>query len=151
MTSSETGMDSLLSVKLDLQNVFTRVATAMQRHPTPTTRCGSFGVSPICFYLFSTGSKGHCLWFVIGGFRSYCDQNPILIFQIFLIDFIPGLQTSKDGAKILKIQINFWDRKSAIKCRVLAELSFPHASYLVQDVRMADIRLASLVYLPCLR
>ena len=24
---------------------------------------------------------------------------------------------------------------------VLAELSFPHASYLVQDVRMADIRL----------
>ena len=32
-----------------------------------------------------------------------------------------------------------------------AELSFPHASYLVQDVRMADIRLAWLVYLPCLR
>ena len=56
-----------------------------------------------------------------------------------------------DEAKILKIQINFWDRKSAIKCRVLAELSFPHASYLVRDVRMADIRLASLVYLPCLR
>ena len=27
-----------------------------------------------------------------------------------------------------------------------AELSFPHASYLVQDIRMADIRLASLVY-----
>ena len=51
----------------------------------------------------------------------------------------------------MKIQINFWDRKSAIKCRVLAELSFPHASYLVQDVRMADIRLASLVYLRCLR
>ena len=56
-----------------------------------------------------------------------------------------------DEAKILKIQINFRDRKSAIKCRVQAELSFPHASYLVQDVRMADIRLASLVYLPCLR
>ena len=56
-----------------------------------------------------------------------------------------------DEAKILKIQINFWDRKSAIKCPVLAELSFPHASYLVQDVRMADIRLGSLVYLPCLR
>ena len=37
------------------------------------------------------------------------------------------------------------------KCRVQAELSFPHASYLVQDVRMTDIRLASLVYLPCLR
>ena len=34
---------------------------------------------------------------------------------------------------------------------MLAELSYPHASYLVQDVRMADIRLASLVYLPCLR
>ena len=34
---------------------------------------------------------------------------------------------------------------------MLAELSFPHASYLVQDVRMADILLASLVYLPCLR
>ena len=33
----------------------------------------------------------------------------------------------------------------------IAELSFPHASCLVQDVRMADIRLASLVYLPCLR
>ena len=59
---------------------------------------------------------------------------------------MPGLQTSNfDEAKILKIQINFWDRKSAIKCRVLAELSFPHASYLVQDVRMADIRLSSLV------
>ena len=34
---------------------------------------------------------------------------------------------------------------------MLAELSFPHASYLVQEVRMADIRLASLVHLPCLR
>jgi len=34
MTSSETGMDSLLSVKLDLQNVFTHIATAMQHHPT---------------------------------------------------------------------------------------------------------------------
>ena len=34
---------------------------------------------------------------------------------------------------------------------MLAELSFLHASYLVQDVRMADIRLASLVYSPCLR
>ena len=28
----------------------------------------------------------------------------------------------------------------------LSELSFPHASYLVKDVRMADIRLTSLVY-----
>ena len=34
---------------------------------------------------------------------------------------------------------------------MLAALSFPHASYLVQDVCMADIRLSSLVYLPCLR
>ena len=34
---------------------------------------------------------------------------------------------------------------------MLAELSFPNASYLVQEVRMADIRLASLVYLACLR
>ena len=51
----------------------------------------------------------------------------------------------------MKIQINFRDRKSAIKCCVQAELSFPHASYLVEDVRMADIRLASLVYLPRLR
>ena len=34
---------------------------------------------------------------------------------------------------------------------MLADLSFPHVSYLVQDVRMADISLASLVYLPCLR
>ena len=32
--------------------------------------------------------KVRCLW-------SYCDQNPTLLFQIFLIDFIPGLQTSK--------------------------------------------------------
>ena len=51
---------------------------------------------------------------------------------------------------MLKIQINFWDRKSGIKYPA-TELSFPHASYLVQDVRMADIRLASLVNLPCLR
>ena len=86
--------------------------------------------------------------------KSYYDQNPTsLIFQtdfryISSLDFrLPKF----DEVKILKIQINFWDRKSAIKCRVLAELSFPHASYLVQDVRMADIRLASLVYLPCLR
>ena len=56
-----------------------------------------------------------------------------------------------DEAKILKIQINFWDRKSEIKCRVLAELFSPHASYLLQDVRMADIRLALLVYMRCLR
>ena len=34
---------------------------------------------------------------------------------------------------------------------MLAELSLLHVSYLVQDLRMADIRLASLVYLPCLR
>ena len=27
--------------------------------------------------------------------KSYCDQNPTLIFQMFLIDFIPGRQTSK--------------------------------------------------------
>ena len=27
--------------------------------------------------------------------QSYYDQNPTLIFQIFLLDFIPGLQTSK--------------------------------------------------------
>ena len=65
--------------------------------------------------------KVRCLW-------SYCDQNPTLIFKIFVIDFIPGLQTSKfDEANILKIQINFWDRNSAIKCRVSEELSFPHA------------------------
>ena len=30
---------------------------------------------------------------------------------------------------------------------MLAELSFPHASYLVQDVRMADIRLAFVSFL----
>ena len=71
---------------------------------------------PFCEFLCF---KVRCLW-------SYCDQNPTLIFQIFLKDFIPGLHTSKfDEAKILKIQINFWDRKSAIKCRVLAELFFP--------------------------
>ena len=34
---------------------------------------------------------------------------------------------------------------------MLAELSFQHAFYLVQDVRMADICLASPFYLPCLR
>ena len=38
------------------------------------------GSRPLCF-------KVRCLW-------SYCDQNPSLIFQIFLIDFIPRLQTS---------------------------------------------------------
>ena len=55
----------------------------------------------------STGSKDHCLWLVdfdpfceflcfkVRCLWSYCDQNPTLIFQIFLIDFIPGLQTSK--------------------------------------------------------
>ena len=57
----------------------------------------------------STGSKGHCLWFVIGGFRSVLRVSvfqgslhvillrpkPDVIFQIFLIDFIPRLQTSK--------------------------------------------------------
>ena len=64
---------------------------------------------PFCEFLCL---KVRCLW-------SYCDQilNPALIFQIFLIDFIPGLQTNFDEVKILKIQINFWDRKSAIKCR----------------------------------
>ena len=40
---------------------------------------------------------------------------------------------------------------STVLSKIVAELSFSHASYLVQDVRMADIRLASLVYLPCLR
>ena len=34
---------------------------------------------------------------------------------------------------------------------MLAELTLLHASYLVQVIRMADIRLTSLVYLPCLR
>ena len=34
---------------------------------------------------------------------------------------------------------------------VLAELSFPHASYLVQDVRMADIRLGFACLLATLR
>ena len=40
---------------------------------------------PFCEFLCF---KVRCLW-------SYCDQNPTLIFQIFLIDVIPGLQTSK--------------------------------------------------------
>ena len=77
----------------------------------------SVDFDPFCEFLCF---KVRCLW-------SYCDQNPTLIFQIFQIDFIPGLPIFRE-AKILKIQINFWDRKSAIKCRVLAELSFPHAS-----------------------
>ena len=60
------------------------------------------------------------------------------------------------GNESLLQQVNFWDRESAIKCRVLAELSFPQACYfnlyiLAQDVRMADIRLAWLVYLSCFR
>ena len=75
----------------------------------------------------------------------YCNQNPTLIFQIFLIDFIPGIFYE---AKILKIHINFWDRKSAIKYRVLAELSFPHASYLYK--RFAWQRFASLRLFTCL-
>ena len=49
------------------------------------------------------------------------------------------------------MQVNFRDRKSAKKCLVLADLSFRHASYLIQDVRKAEIRLVELVYLPCLR
>ena len=49
-----------------------------------------------------------------------------------------------DEAKILKIQINFWDRKSAIKCRVLAELFFPHA---INAMTFASLRLFTcLVY-----
>ena len=40
---------------------------------------------PFCEFLCF---KVRCLW-------SYCNQNPTLIFQIFLIHFIPGLQTSK--------------------------------------------------------
>ena len=90
-------------------------------------------------------STGHCLWFVIGGFRSVLwgsvFQGSLLVILLWpkpdvnipnIPDFIPGLQTSNfDEAKILKIQIDFWDRKSAIKCRVLAEISFPHASYLL--------------------
>ena len=38
-------------------------------------------------YAFDISEQNHS--------KSYCDQNPTLIFQIFLIDFIPGLQTSK--------------------------------------------------------
>ena len=83
-------MDSLLSVKLELESVFTHVATAMQRHPTQQN--GADHLDPILSLanLFLSVFNGF-----IGGFRSYCDQNPTLIFQIFLIDFIPGLQTSK--------------------------------------------------------
>ena len=33
----------------------------------------------------------------------------------------------------------------------IAEVSFRHAFYLVRDVRVADIRVAWLVYLACLR
>ena len=57
------------------------------------------------------------LCFKVRCLGSYYDENPTFIFQIFLIDFIPGLQTSKfRWGKILKTQINFWHRKSAIKC-----------------------------------
>ena len=82
----------------------------------------------------STGPKVYCLWLVdfdpfcellcfkVRCLWSFCDQNPTLIFQIFLIDVIPtsDFQIDKvkmDEVKILKIQINFWDRKTAIKCR----------------------------------
>ena len=59
---------------------------------------------PFCEFVFF---KVRCLW-------SYCEQNPTLIFQISSLDFrLPNF----DEAKILKFQINFWDRKSAIKCR----------------------------------
>ena len=80
-----------------------------------------------------TGSKGHSLWFVIGGFRSVLwvsvfqgsllvilvwpkpDVNiPNIFYRISSLDFIlPNF----DEVEILKIQINFWDRKSAIKYR----------------------------------
>ena len=94
----------------------------------------------------STGSKGHCLWFVIGGFRSVLwvsvFQGSLLVILLWpkpdvnipnIFDrFHPWTWLSNfDEAKTLKIHINFWDRKSAIKNRVLAELSFRHASYLV--------------------
>ena len=50
--------------------------------------------------------------------QSYCNQNPTLILQIFW--YIASLDfrlPNYDEVKILKIQITFWDRKSAIKCR----------------------------------
>ena len=52
----------------------------------------------------------------------YCDENPNI-----LTHFIPAFKLPNfDEVKILMIQINF--------------LKFPHASYLVRDVRIADIR-----------
>ena len=86
------------------------------------------------------------LWFVIGGFRSVLwvsvFQGSLLVILLWpkpdvnipnIFDrFHPWTWLSNfDEAKPLKIHINFWDRKSAIKNRVLAELSFRHASYLV--------------------
>ena len=72
--------------------------------------------------------KVPCLWY-------YCHHNSKYFKYISSLDFrLPNL----DEAKILNIHINFWDRKSAIKRRVRADLSVPHASYLVQDVRIAD-------------
>ena len=48
-----------------------------------------FPVGPVGILVEWIAPKVRCL-------RSVgCDQNPTLIFQIFLIDFIPGLQTSK--------------------------------------------------------
>ena len=55
----------------------------------------------------STGPNVYCLWFVnfdpfyellcfkVRCLWSFCDQNPTLIFQIFLIDFIARLKISK--------------------------------------------------------
>ena len=63
---------------------------------------------PFCEFLCF---KVRCLW-------SYCDQNPTLIFQIFF--FFSSLDfrlPNNDEEKIQKSQINFWDRKGAIKCR----------------------------------
>ena len=80
----------------------------------------------------STSSKGRCLWFVIGGFRSVwwvsVFQGSLLVIllwpkpdvnipNIYFFSSLDFRLPNNDEEKILKIQINFWDRKGAIKCR----------------------------------
>ena len=69
----------------------------------------------------STGSKGHCLWFVIDGFRSvFC----VSVFQGSLLAILLWPKPDVNIPNIFDrfhpwtgFRLTFWDRKSAIKFR----------------------------------
>ena len=69
----------------------------------------------------SMGSKGHCLWFVIGGFRSVLRVS---VFQGSLLVFLLWPKPDVNIPNIFDrfhpwtgFRLTFWDRKSAIKFR----------------------------------